>query len=218
MVPISAIAAVEGLGPSISTGFAELLGRLLIDVAAIATLTFALFYRRHRRRDLVVLYVIFNVGLFAAVVVIGAGEVAAAVGFGLFAVLSIIRLRGEQLASAEIAYFFAAIVLGLVTAVDIGGLAATVALAALVLAAPAVVDHPRLLRENHRAEVTLEFAIDDHERLRHVVEQRLGRPVIALAILDLDYVRETTRVEVRVLDTGDRRKEVEDEDLVTPAA
>ncbi|MDQ3678506.1 MAG: DUF4956 domain-containing protein, partial [Actinomycetota bacterium] len=94
--------------------------RLLIDVVAISALAIGVFWRRHLRRDLVVLYVVFNVGLFAAVVVISEGEVAAAVGFGLFAVLSIIRLRAEQLSYAEIAYFFAAIVLGLVAAVDIG--------------------------------------------------------------------------------------------------
>ena len=59
---------------------------------AITVLAIGLFYRRHRRSDLVVLYVVFNVGLFAAVVVISEGQVVAAVGFGLFAVLSIIRL------------------------------------------------------------------------------------------------------------------------------
>lgn len=217
-MPLIAAASLPDLfGPSPSASSGGLMLRLLVDIVAIATLAFALFYRRHRRRDLVVLYVIFNVGLFAAVVVIGAGEVGAAVGFGLFAVLSIIRLRGEQLASAEIAYFFAAIVLGLVTAVDVGGLPATVALVALVLAAPAIVDHPRMLRDNHRAEVTLESAIEDHERLRDVVERRLGRRVIALDILDLDYVRETTRVAVRVLDRPLPSREVEDEDLVAPA-
>lgn len=174
--------------------------RLLIDVVAIAVLAIALFYRRHRRNDLVVLYVVFNVGLFAAVVVIAEGEVAAAVGFGLFAVLSIIRLRAEQLSFAEIAYFFAAIVLGLVTAVDLGGALATVALAVLVLAAPALVDHPRALRVNRRLEVTLERVFTDTDELRRAVEQRLTVRVIALEVLDLDYVREVTRVQVHVID------------------
>lgn len=187
--PLAAILDPGGLGM-----------RLLIDVVAIAVLAIALFYRRHRRNDLVVLYVVFNVGLFAAVVVIAEGEVAAAVGFGLFAVLSIIRLRAEQLSFAEIAYFFAAIVLGLVTAVDLGGALATVALAVLVLAAPALVDHPRALRVNRRLEVTLERVFTDTDELRRAVEQRLAVRVIALEVLDLDYVREVTRVQVHVID------------------
>lgn len=174
--------------------------RLLIDIVAISVLAIGLFYRRHRRNDLVVLYVVFNIGLFAAVVVIGEGEVAAAVGFGLFAVLSIIRLRAEQLSFAEIAYFFAAIVLGLVTAVDLGDAYDTAALAALVLAAPALVDHPRALRVNRRLEITLERVFTDVDELRRAVEERLDVRVIALEVLDLDYVREVTRVQVHVID------------------
>ena len=173
--------------------------QLLVDLVAIAVLAIALSWRRHRRRDLVVLYVVFNLGLFAAVSVISEGDVNAAVGFGLFAVLSIIRLRAEQLRFAEIAYFFAAIVLGLVTAVDIGSLPGTIALAALVLAAPAVIDHPRTLRDNDRVEIVLERAIGDHEELRREIEARLGGDVVDLEVLDLDYVRETTRAQVHVI-------------------
>ena len=174
--------------------------RLLIDLVAIAILAIGLFYRRHRRSDLVVLYVVFNIGLFAAVVVISEGQVVAAVGFGLFAVLSIIRLRAEQLSFAEIAYFFAAIVVGLVTAIDLGGAGSTAALAALVLAAPAVIDQPGLLRVSRRLEITLERTITDPVALRAAVEERLGARVVALEVLDSDYVREVTRVEVHVID------------------
>lgn len=186
--------------PAVMFDLGGLGGRLLIDLVAITVLAIGLFYRRHRRSDLVVHYVVFNVGLFVAVVVISEGEVAAAVGFGLFAVLSIIRLRAEQLAFAEIAYFFAAIVVGLVTAIDLGGIGSTAALAALVLAAPAVIDHPRLLRKSHRLEITLERAITDRDELRQAVEERLDGRVVALEVLDLDYVREVTRVEVHVVE------------------
>ena len=174
--------------------------RLLIDLVAITILALGLFYRRHRRSDLVVLYVVFNIGLFAAVVVISEGQVVAAVGFGLFAVLSIIRLRAEQLSFAEIAYFFAAIVVGLVTAIDLGGAGSTAALAALVLAAPAVIDQPGLLKISRRLEITLERTITDPLELRVAVEERLDAQVVALEVLDLDYVREVTRVEVHVID------------------
>lgn len=170
--------------------------RLLVDLVAVALLAVGLSYRRHGRRDLVVLQVIFNVGLFAAVVVIAGGEIAAAVGFGLFAVLSIIRLRAETLANADIAYFFAAIVLGLVTAVDLSGIEANVALALLVLAAPGVIDHPRLLDDHERTEVTLDIASGDREVLRRLTEERVGTRVVRLDVLSVDLVREVTRVQV----------------------
>jgi hypothetical protein len=175
-------------------------GRFAIDVVAIFLLAVVLSYRRHRRRDLVALYVIFNVGLFAAVVVIAGGEVAAAVGFGLFAVLSIIRLRAETLTNAEIAGFFAAIVLGLVTGIDLGGAGLNAGLAAIVLLAVAIADHPGLLAEHRRVDVTLDVAIADHAQLVREVERRLGVEVIAVELAEVDYVRETTSVAARVVD------------------
>ncbi len=42
------------------------------------------------------------------------------VGFGLFAVLSIVRLRSEPFSNRELAYFFVALVLALVCAIDLG--------------------------------------------------------------------------------------------------
>src|SRR3989337_27073 len=67
----------------------DILERLAIDLVAIAVLAYGIYYRRHRRRDLVVIYAMFNVGLFLALVVISNGNISAGVGFGLFAVLSI---------------------------------------------------------------------------------------------------------------------------------
>ncbi len=183
---------------AVTLDLGQVAGRLALDVAAVALLALGLFYRRHGRRDLVVLQVIFNVGLFAAVIVIAGGQVAAAVGFGLFAVLSIIRLRAETLSNRDIAYFFAAIVLGLVCAIDLGGITANALLAALVVAAPAAIDHPRLLAEQERVMVTVDVAQADPGALRAELEARLGVPVISLEVRDVDYVRETTRVQVRL--------------------
>ena len=186
-----------------SADFVELGLRLLVDLGAIGVLALALSYRRHRRRDLVILFCVFNIGLFSAVVVISEGEVAASVGFGLFAVLSIIRLRSESLSNAEIAYFFGAIVLGLVTGVELGDLRLTVALVVLIVATAAVIDHPRLLRPTRPMSVTLEEVVTSPDALRERLEERLGHQVVEIDVREIDYVREMTRVAIRVVDRGD---------------
>ena len=96
----------------------SLLARLALDLLAVSALVYGLFLPRHRRVDLVVVYALFNIGLFLALVVISAGEVSMGVGFGLFAVLSIVRLRSEPFSNRELAYFFVALVLALVCAID----------------------------------------------------------------------------------------------------
>jgi hypothetical protein len=181
------------------TDLGDVLIRMAIDVAAIAVLAGGLFHRRHRRMDLVVVYAMFNVGLFLALVVISAGEVSMGVGFGLFAVLSIVRLRSEPFSNRELAYFFVALVIALVCAIDLGSPAYSAVLAGLALLAAWVIDHPRLSQAGQRLEVTLELVFADHDALRRHLEERLNADVTELTVLEIDYVRETTRAQVRYL-------------------
>jgi hypothetical protein len=122
------------------------------------------------------------------------------VGFGLFAVLSIVRLRSEPFTNGELAYFFVALVLGLVNGIDLGSAGLAVMLSALALAAAAVIDHPRLLSQTRHLQVTLETIPSDADALRRHLEERLNARVTECQVLEIDYVRETTRVSVRCSD------------------
>jgi hypothetical protein len=149
--------------------------------------------------DLVVVYALFNVGLFVALLVIAGGELSMGVGFGLFAVLSIVRLRSEPFSNRELAYFFVALVLALVCAIDLGSLTYAAMLAAVALVAAWAIDHPRLSKPTRRLAVTLELVFADDEALRRHLEERLNAEIRELTVLEIDYVRETTRVEVRYI-------------------
>jgi hypothetical protein len=177
--------------------YGDVLPRLGLDVVAIAALVYGLFYRRHKRMDLVVVYALFNVGLFVALLVIAGGELSMGVGFGLFAVLSIVRLRSEPFSNRELAYFFVALVLALVCAIDLGSLVFAGMLAGVALLAAWAIDHPRLSPPTRRLEVMLELVFADDDALRRHLEERLNATVRGFSVLELDYVRETTRVEVR---------------------
>jgi uncharacterized protein DUF4956 len=172
--------------------------RLAIDLAAAAALVYGLFHPRHRRMDLVVVYALFNVGVFLALSVIAAGELSMGVGFGLFAVLSIVRLRSEPFSNRELAYFFVALVIALVCAIDLGSPAYAGLLAGVALLAAWAIDHPRISRPSRRLEVTLERVFGDDEHLREHLRERLRAPVLEVTVREIDYVRETTRVEVRL--------------------
>jgi hypothetical protein len=177
--------------------YGDVLLRLAIDVVAIGALAYGLYYRRHGRRDLVVIYSMFNVGLFLALIVISSGQVSIGVGFGLFAVLSIVRLRSEPFTNGELAYFFVALVIGLVNGIDLGSTGLAVLLSALALGAAGLADHPRLLEQTRQLEVTLETIPSDQDALRRHLEERLNARVSECHVLEIDYVRETTRVSVR---------------------
>ena len=177
--------------------YGDLLLRIGLDLAAIALLAYGLYYRRHRRRDTFVVLTLFNVGLLIALQVIAGGNISVGIGFGLFAVLSILRLRSEPFEFEEMGYFFLALVLALVNGLQVGGAVFMIVLSAIVLATALVADHPRLLRRTNRLEVTLEVIFSDADALRRHLEERLNARVTEVKVTELDYVRETTRAVVR---------------------
>src|SRR3954454_16902351 len=92
---------------------------LAVDVSAIFVLAYVLYFRRHRRTDLLLAYVALNIGIFVAVSLLGTAKVDIALGFGLFAILSIIRLRSSAVTQQEVAYYFVALVMGLVNGLNL---------------------------------------------------------------------------------------------------
>ena len=179
---------------------------LAADLVAVGVLTFALYFPRHRRRDLVVAFLGVNVGVLAVASALSGSTVGAGLGLGLFGVLSIIRLRSSEIDQREVAYYFAALALGL-----IGGLGSSLglvapALMAMVLAALYVGDHPRLLRGYRHQVVVVDRAFGDHAALVAHLEQLLGGRVHSATVQRLDLVDDTTVVDVRYAERpGPRR-------------
>jgi hypothetical protein len=170
---------------------------LAMDLVAVTVLAYGLYYRRHHRRDLLFAYVALNVGIFAVVSLLLVQRVDLAVGFGLFGVLSIIRLRSSEITQQEIAYYFVAIVLGLVN-----GIASELPLTALLLdgvllAVVHVADHPRLLGRTRQQVVTLDVVHADPALLKADLESRLRASVLHYVVTQVDYVRDVTVVDVR---------------------
>jgi Domain of unknown function (DUF4956) len=178
----------------------DALARLAIDAGAIGVLAFALYYPRHGRSDLAVLLCLFNLGVFLAVIVIVGGEFGVSAGLGLFAVLSVMRMRSETFSARELGYFFTSLALAVVSAVEVAGFGFSLALAAAALGAALLLDHPRLLRPTRSMEVTLELVFSDHDALRRHLEERLNVHVVDVRVVEVDYVREVTRVELRCAD------------------
>lgn len=170
---------------------------IAIDLIAIVVMTFGLYIPRHRRRDLVVAFLVVNVGVLSVAIVLGTTAVGVGVGLGLFGVLSIIRLRSSEIAQHEVAYYFAALALGL-----LAGLATTVTpiiivLMALIVLVLFVGDSPRLFRQYRQQVIVLDTAYTDETALHAALERMLGARVHRATVQHLDLVNDSTTVEVR---------------------
>ena len=166
------------------------------DLVALTLLVGALYIPRHGRRDLVAAYIGVNVGVLAVTLLLSTSDnVGAGLGLGLFGVLSIIRLRSSSLAQGEVAYFFAALALGLLGGIK-SHLIIVAILMALILASLWVGDHPALMRRNRNQTVTLDRAISNENELITELEDLLGAHVRSVDLKSLDLVNDTTIVEV----------------------
>lgn len=168
-----------------------------LDLVAIAILTFALYFPRHRRRDLVVSYLGVNIGVLAVAEAFTSTAITAGLGLGLFGVLSIIRLRSFELDQQEVAYYFVSLALGVLGGVSITPDWLAPALMAALLVAIAIGDHPRLFGRYRAQTMTLDRAYTDELALVQRLEQLLGARVHRVAVRRVDLVNDTTVLDVR---------------------
>src|SRR3954447_26636641 len=148
---------------------------LLLDLACIAIIAFAVYYRRYRRSDLVIAYVALNVCLFSvAVLIVNEMRIGVAFGFGLFAILSIIRLRSEPISPEESAYYFVSLVLGLINGMVFRNAPLARVLDVGIVVVMLVLDNGFIGVKARRQVVTLDTVYPDEGRLRLDLEARLG--------------------------------------------
>ena len=167
------------------------------DLIALAILVGALYAPRHSRKDLMAAYIGVNVGVLAVTLLLSTASVAAGLGLGLFGVLSIIRLRSTELAQHEVAYFFAALALGLLGGIQTAPIGMVASLMATVVVALWIGDHPALMRRNRHQVIVLDHAITNETALIAHLEHTLGGQVRSVEVQRLDLVNDTTLVDVR---------------------
>ncbi|MDP2292010.1 MAG: DUF4956 domain-containing protein [Actinomycetota bacterium] len=178
--------------------YGEFLVVLAIDLVAILVLTYALYFRRHQRRDLTLGLMGINVGLFAVSSFSSTTSLSIGFGIGLFALLSVIRLRSTVATQEEIGYYFVALVIGL-----INGLAGedrwnvAITLNVVLLAVMFIADHPRMLPHAERCMVVLKGGTRAPGSLKAELEDKLGFEVTRLHVLEIDYAHHSTNVDVR---------------------
>lgn len=175
----------------------SLLTLFAADLVAIAILVFGLYFPRHRRKDLVVAFLAINIGVLAVTQALASVSISAGLGLGLFGVLSIIRLRSREMEQSEVAYYFAALVLGLLGGFPVDPMWLNIALMGALVAVIAVADHPGLFRRYDAQEIKLDRAFTDEAALTAHLEQLLDAKVHKIGAVRADLVADTTVVDVR---------------------
>jgi len=170
--------------------------RLAIDFVGINLMILGIYFRNYRRRDLAAVFITANLGLFSVLTVLATSTLSAAVGFGLFGVLSIIRLRSKEFEHIEIAYFFMALTMALITAIDTHPIQLSIALVGMLIIVMMLADSYRARNIHTDVNLTLGAVFESESELIAYIENKLNCKVNVVKTRSINYVSESTSVSV----------------------
>lgn len=171
--------------------------RLGLDVLSMLLLVGVLYRRRVAAPEMILVFTALNIGLFAAVSAIGSGSFPTGIGFGLFGLLSLVRLRSTAFTLKDVAYTFVALILALINGLPERNLPLVIGLDIVLLVAIWLTDESRSTQPTRIMRVTLDRVVTETEAITALVRERLSVEPLSVSVDEVDYVRETTRVSVR---------------------
>lgn len=170
------------------------------DIVAIAVLVIGVFVPRFRRRDMMVGLLALNLGVLSISMLLASTEVSAGLGLGLFGLLSIVRLRSDELTHEEMAYYFTALILGLLGGIETHPLWLPISMMAGLVLVVFLGGHPKLLSDLHSRTITLDAAMVSESDIRIRLEGIVAGTIHKIRIRSVDLVNDSTLVEVQYSD------------------
>ena len=178
----------------------EFFASLGVDLVVVALLAFVLFYRRHKDREMAISIAAINITLWALTGALASYTLSLGVGFALFAVISVIRLRSSTASWISMAYLLVGLGSGLISGLTGFNVWEKVAYCAFLILVMAVVDShfflPQKLRDSSKTSVTLEGSDIDPDRLKARVQALLQIEVIDVKVRSVTLAPVTTKVDV----------------------
>lgn len=181
---------------TLSADTASILARAAMDLVTLLLLVGVLYRPQKSVPSMPLVLCALNIGLFTAVTAfVEVGDVVTGgLGFGLFALLSMLRLRSAAFTIKDVAYTFVVLIAGLVNALPITDWVLLGAANLALLLVMAVADTRRVAKSTRVMRMRLDNVYVDPLTLRAEIEHRVPVAIQSVFIKDIDYVRETTDV------------------------
>ena len=180
--------------------------RFGINLAIISLLIAALYWRRKPNRNYALAMIVGGTLVYAVIRLLVQFEISLGVGFGIFAVFSLLRFRTVAISLRDMTYLFATITLSLVNAMlmTFGSWEEVAAVNLAILATLSVLEYSRLMQ--NRANFTLSY---DNLELLHPsrradlfadIAKRTGIEPVRISINRMSIKSQTARLRVWYMD------------------
>jgi hypothetical protein len=175
------------------------LSAFALDMVSIVLLAFVFYYRRHKNRDMTIAIAIINVALFALAGALASFTLSLGVGFALFAVISIIRLRSDEAGWIEMAYLLTGLSVGLILGLPGYSLVVQSIYAAILVVAIFIIDHPKLLASarSKRMSLSVDFVETDTAILATKVGEVIGKKIVQVEIKSISLMPASMKLDVK---------------------
>lgn len=182
--------------------------RLGINLLVIYILIRLVYYPRHKNKDFLFTFIVFNVVNFLVCILLGTARIEMGFAFGLFAVFSIMRYRTVTVPVREMGYFFVSVAVGLINALTVirGNPFANIGYFPYeMLLADGIIVALVLLLDRKSNLQHLNFKEIDYERVDLIppekrpdmiadLRTRTGLPIIRVEIIRIDFLRDVATI------------------------
>ncbi|HSD13368.1 MAG TPA: DUF4956 domain-containing protein [Flavobacterium sp.] len=171
--------------------------RSVIDFVAVVILVAVIYYPKHRNKDFIFTFIVFNVVNFMICCLLGAAKIKIGFAFGLFAMFSIIRYRTIAISIKDMGYFFICVALGMLNSLGMvnDGFLILAACNAVILVLAFLLERLDFLKNENAKEIVydkVEYIKPEYkEQLLEDLNQRTGLGIHRVEIVSIDYLKDT---------------------------
>lgn len=188
----------DGLLEGRDMGFSvlELIIRFGINILAVFILVRLIYYPRHKNKDFLFTFFLFNSLNFLICFLLSATKIKIGFAFGLFAIFSIMRYRTVVVPVKEMGYFFVCVAIGIINAlatVD-DNYIILIACNVFILGLTLILDRFINLSHENVKEVVYEridlITPDVRTEMLDDIRRRTGLPVHRVDIIRIDFLKD----------------------------
>ena len=126
----------------------------------------------------------------------GKTPLSAGIGFGLFALLSMLRLRSAAFTIKDVAFTFLTLITGLVNSLPTSSWGMLIGVNLAILLVVLITDTHRESKTTRVMTISIKETFADPAMIRPAVEEKLGMAVESVVVKEVNFVKGITEVKV----------------------
>jgi len=180
---------------------ASLAIRFALDIVFICILVCGIFAKKYRIREYSFSFIVSNILIFMVTSLLASVKVKTGFAFGLFAILSLLRYRTEQIQVREMTFLFASIILGVINSLATDELSIyAILLADILLCLSIYICEKTFIGRDEQIILVYDntklLAKDKKQELFEDIKNRFGYDVLKVVIMKMNYLSDSAEVKL----------------------